>query len=178
MSEKISRRKFIKCAGAAVLAVSAAGVLAGCKKEEEILMQEITVKYIDFAQGKILKEEKVSIPQGLEALPLEKLVLPEGYELAEDANLKIAEGTVGVKVVAKASEEKPEEKPTETKEVKFVFYCGTNRVGERTKKVAADAKTVTLVATDLPQGYKMPATGRYTYDIAETIDVYVEQVNS
>lgn len=178
MSEKISRRKFIKCAGAAVLAVSAAGVLAGCKKEEEILMQEITVKYIDFAQGKILKEEKVSIPQGMEALPPEKLVLPEGYELAEDANLKIAEGTVGVKVVAKASEEKPEEKPTETKEVKFVFYCGTKPVGELTKKVTADAKEVTLVATDIPQGYQIPATGKYTYAVAEKIDVYVEQVNS
>ena len=53
----ISRRKFLKGAGVAALAVAAAGVLAGCSGNDVpipgVTVKDITVNFVDY-DGKLL----------------------------------------------------------------------------------------------------------------------------
>ena len=72
----ISRRKFLKGAGVAVLAVAASGVLAGCSSAPE--MVDVTVKYIGFKnlQWVPLDEkynETISVVKGQETIKKEQL---------------------------------------------------------------------------------------------------------
>ena len=72
----ISRRKFLKGAGVAVLAVAASGVLAGCSSAPE--MVDVTVKYIGFKnlQWVPLDEkynETIKVVKGQETIKKEQL---------------------------------------------------------------------------------------------------------
>ncbi len=81
----ISRRDFLKNAGVAVLAVAAAGVLAGCSKDEipEIpgVSKEVDILY------KVGKEtvyhDRILVLADAEVVAVEELKIPEGYKLKE-----------------------------------------------------------------------------------------------
>ena len=98
----ISRRTFLKSAGAAALAVAAAGVLAGCSEENipgtdvpetPVTSEDVTVYFVDNALndgqgGGVGDTYTMSILKGSKKLdptliPADKL--PEGYELADKA---------------------------------------------------------------------------------------------
>ena len=73
----ISRRKFLKGAGVAVLAVAASGVLAGCDSSAPEMV-DVTVKYIGFKnlQWVPLDEkynETISVVKGQETIKKEQL---------------------------------------------------------------------------------------------------------
>ena len=71
----ISRRKFLKGAGVAVLAVAASGVLAGCSSAPE--MVGVTVKYIGFKNLQWVSLDKynetISVVKGQETIKKEQL---------------------------------------------------------------------------------------------------------
>ena len=71
----ISRRKFLKGAGVAVLAVAASGVLAGCSSAPE--MVDVTVKYIGFKNLQWVSLDKynetISVVKGQETIKKEQL---------------------------------------------------------------------------------------------------------
>ena len=74
---KISRRNFIKGAGAAALAVAAAGMLAGCDSSAPEMV-DVTVKYIGFKnlQWVPLDEkynETIKVVKGQETIKKEQL---------------------------------------------------------------------------------------------------------
>lgn len=77
---KISRRNFIKGAGAAALAVAAAGMLAGCSSAPE--MVKVTVKYTkwsDLSQSYVTigreeeYDETISVVKGQKTIKKEQL---------------------------------------------------------------------------------------------------------
>ena len=80
----ISRRKFLKGAGVAALAVAAAGVLAGCSKDDvpvipEVTAKDVTVKFVD-RNGKevdsiIVKDVKLTETK----MNSNDVKAPEGY---------------------------------------------------------------------------------------------------
>lgn len=86
--DKISRRRFLKGAGAAALAVAAAGMLAGCDGNSNngnpILSKEVTVTFIldDDKTTPIGDPVKVTVGKDAKTVPANKLPIPEGYVLA------------------------------------------------------------------------------------------------
>ena len=74
----ISRRKFLKGAGVAVLAVAASGVLAGCSSAPE--MVDVTVKYFGFKTYQYVPlgedgeyDETISVVKGQKTIKKEQL---------------------------------------------------------------------------------------------------------
>ena len=72
----ISRRKFLKGAGVAVLAVAASGVLAGCSSAPE--MVDVTVKYFGYKTYQYVPlddkyNETISVVKGQETIKKELL---------------------------------------------------------------------------------------------------------
>ena len=72
----ISRRKFLKGAGVAVLAVAASGVLAGCSSAPE--MVDVTVKYLGYKTYQYVPlndkyNETISVVKGQETIKKEQL---------------------------------------------------------------------------------------------------------
>ena len=71
----ISRRKFLKGAGVAVLAVAASGVLAGCSSAPE--MVDVTVEYFGFKNLQWVLMDKynetISVVKGQETIKKEQL---------------------------------------------------------------------------------------------------------
>lgn len=90
---KISRRKFLKTAGAATLAVAAAGVLAGCSEEdvpiipgvndrEVIILYNLASKQEDGAY--VLDGQKVStvtVSDSMDYVDITRSMIPDGYYL-------------------------------------------------------------------------------------------------
>ncbi|MFV8822542.1 twin-arginine translocation signal domain-containing protein [Faecalibacterium sp. 9] len=86
----ISRRKFLKGAGVAVLAVAASGVLAGCSSAPE--MVDVTVKYtgwvsvtnryVPISKGKY--DETISVVKGQDTI--EKKLLKNLGSVCENAH--------------------------------------------------------------------------------------------
>lgn len=81
----ISRRDFLKNAGVAVLAVAAAGVLAGCSKDEipEIpgVSKEVDVLY--YAGEEQVYHGRIVVLADAEVVAVEEVKIPKGYKLAE-----------------------------------------------------------------------------------------------
>ena len=90
----ISRRNFLKGAGVAALAVAAAGVLAGCSKEDipdipEVTTEKITVVFQQKDSGQIVdntqtievKKDEVKI-----STDAVKSKVPNGYMLADEGD--------------------------------------------------------------------------------------------
>ena len=72
----ISRRKFLKGAGVAVLAVAASGVLAGCSSAPE--MVDVTVKYTGYVTYQYVPldekyNETISVVKGQKTIKKEQL---------------------------------------------------------------------------------------------------------
>lgn len=166
----ISRRQFLKGAGVATLAVAAAGMLAGCSKEDVPVIPEVTTRPVSvtfmedrgngktYVVGEPVKVEVLKTDKSVKVADIDKKLLPEGYELEnEKAEVEIrkdeTKGEYAFVFVKKI-------KTTKTIEVKT--FEAPNTFGTTTAEVEPDAKGVYLSQIQLPAGYIFdPAYDRY-----------------
>ena len=103
----ISRRSFLKGAGAAALAVAAAGVLAGCSKDEA--EREVKLKYLDTKAGKVLGDVIIKVPVLTKTVSFatileNKPAAAEGYDFESTEDKEIPNTSiVTVKMVKKVN---------------------------------------------------------------------------
>ena len=124
----ISRRKFLKGAGVAALAVAAAGVLAGCSDQstpDTGKKRPITLKYMVTKGGSIVKEVPIEVPALAETVSFKTIQdnVPadlKDYEFDSTEDKKIpADGVVVIKMHKKAAA-KPQKKVT----IEYVYGTG------------------------------------------------------
>ena len=130
----ISRRKFLKGAGAAVLAVAASGVLAGCSgSEEKVPMKEVVVIFKNKVDGKeVAPRGTVKVPAADGTVDPSKVTAPDNYVVVDNKPVEI-------KTYTPAENAKPEDKAYEYIEVKVAFGEGTRSVKVN---FVCDGKTV------------------------------------
>ena len=125
----ISRRKFLKGAGVAALAVAAAGVLAGCSDQSTPDMgkkRPITLKYMVTKGASIVKEVPFEVPALAETVTFATIQanVPadlKDYEFDSTEDKKIpADGVVVIKMHKKAAA-----KPTKKVTIKYNYGTGT-----------------------------------------------------
>lgn len=180
----ISRRKFLKGAGVAALAVAAAGVLAGCSDNNvpgtdvpdvpEVTSKTIDVIFLDNttldAVGesttlKVLKDATAADPK-----TIDEVAIPAGYKLAKTDMVEIRKDGEKEYIFAYV------EKIKTTKTIKVKTFEAPNTFGEATAEVAPDATGVYLSQIQLPSGYSFdPAydintlySFEFTFVIAKT----------
>ena len=180
----ISRRQFLKGAGVATLAVAAAGMLAGCTKEDipdvpvipEVTTRPVSVIFMEdrgngktYTVGEPVKVEVLKTDKNVKAANIDKKLIPEGYELEnEKAEVEIrkdeTKGEYAFVFIKKV-------KTTKTIEVKT--FEAPNTFGTATAEVEPDATGVYLSQIQLPAGYIFdPAYDRYalyTFDFTFVI---------
>ena len=126
----ISRRKFLKGAGVAALAVAAAGVLAGCSDQstpDTGKKRPITLKYMVTKGGSIVKEVPIEVPALADTVTFATIKenVPadlKDYEFDSTEDKKIpADGVVVIKMYKKAAA-----KPT--KKVTIKYTTGTSEI--------------------------------------------------
>ena len=127
----ISRRKFLKGAGVAALAVAAAGVLAGCSDQstpDTGKKRPIKLKYMVTTQGEsIVKDVPIEVPALADTVTFATIQanVPadlKDYEFDSTEDKKIpADGVVVIKMYKKAAA-----KPT--KKVTIKYTTGTSEV--------------------------------------------------
>ena len=139
LMSNISRRKFLKGAGVAALAVAAAGVLAGCSDQstpDTGKKRPIKLKYMVTTQGEsIVKDVPIEVPALADTVTFATIQanVPadlKDYEFDSTEDKKIIDGVVVIKMHKKAAA-KPQKKvtikyTTGTDEIKggtdFMFY--------------------------------------------------------
>ena len=170
ITSNISRRQFLKGAGAAALAVAATGVLAGCSKDDipdtpdTPVIPEVTkeVKVIFMCNGAtagndgsvVVKKDAKTVPVSL----IKAEQIPQGYTVESTGELKIKEidGKECVLVTLK--------KIATSKNVTVAFYDTVNNAmlsTTMTIAVASDAEFV--YKTDLKEalpGYEIIDNGK------------------
>lgn len=152
MSVKISRRNFLKCAGAATLAVAASGVLTSCGKPEDIVMQDVTVYFV-YQTVRQNTTATVSVPKNADVLStalIKPEQLPEGFKIAKQGEVPI---TV-VDGVATAEVEIAVGTPTKVVEVRFFEEGGSQLPETTTVEVEATAPVVNVADINIPEKYK------------------------
>ena len=173
LMSNISRRKFLKGAGVAALAVAAAGVLAGCSGNDvpsipDVTAKNVTVKFVD-RKGKevgttVVKNVKLTETK----MNSNDVQAPEGYVvgIVGDQPIDWKKQTVTFTVDKK-----------DTKKVQVQYYNreGDGEVGTEIVEVEKDAIGVnTSLLKEIPEGYKLDTVGDITinYGIAT---VYVSR---
>ena len=167
----ISRRKFLKGAGVAALAVAAAGVLAGCSGNgdkipgtevpdvPEVTSVDLRVLFVDekgnpvgngvtgHYDTTVLKDVKRYAPK---LIPADKL--PEGYELASEDEVDIINnGNMNLALVPLKLHK---EVVTSARYAKVEFWnCDTGEKVWKQFKIAEDAKQITFKDITLPEGW-------------------------
>ena len=164
LMSNISRRKFLKGAGVAALAVAAAGVLTGCSNGDAPVIPEVTkeVKVIFICNGATAgKDGSVVVKKDAKTVLVSQIKaeqIPQGYTVESTGELKIQEidGKECVLVTLK--------KIATTKPVTVAFYDIVNRAllsTTMTITVASDAEFV--YKTDLKEslpGYEIIDNGK------------------
>ena len=151
----ISRRKFLKGAGVAALAVAAAGVLAGCSDQstpDTGKKRPITLKYMVTKGGSIVKDVTIEVPALAETVTFATIQanVPadlKDYEFESTEDKKIPNDGVVVIKMHKKAVVKP------TKKVKITYTTGTSEVISTDfelyeLEVDADAKYLTQAQLD------------------------------
>lgn len=156
MSNKISRRSFMKGAGTAALAVAAAGVLAGCSNDsviESVEKKEIRVVFA-LSNGQTVGEYKTmkvaKDASGIDASQIDKAIIPAGYSVVSTGNLTI-ENVAGKDTVTVIVKQDPT-----SKKITVKFYDmdkGTFLTETATITVGIDATTVDTANVTPPTGY-------------------------
>ena len=156
MSNKISRRSFMKGAGTAALAVAAAGVLAGCSNDsviESVEKKEIRVVFA-LSNGQTVGEYKTmkvaKDANGIDASQIDKAIIPAGYSVVSTGNLKI-ENVAGKDTVTVIVKQDPT-----TKEITVKFYDMDKKTfltETATISVDIDATAVDTENVTPPTGY-------------------------
>ncbi len=160
----ISRRQFLKSAGVATLAVAAAGMMAGCSKEDAPVIPEVTkeVKVIFICNGATAgKDGSVVVKKDAKTVPVSLIKaeqIPQGYTVESTGELTIKEidGKECVLVTLK--------KIATSKKVTVAFYDTVHKAllsTTMTITVASDAEFV--YKTDLKEtlpGYEIIDNGK------------------
>ena len=179
LMSNISRRKFLKGAGVAALAVAAAGVLAGCSKEDIEKVVTKDVKVVFMCNGATAgKDGSVVVKKDAKTVLVSQIKaeqIPQGYTVESTGELKIQEidGKECVLVTLK--------KIATTKPVTVAFYDTVNRAllsTTMTITVASDAEFV--YKTDLKEslpGYEIIDNGKNQISKNNRVVMSVKPVN-
>ena len=179
LMSNISRRKFLKGAGVAALAVAAAGVLAGCSKEDvpvipEVTAKDVTVKFVD-RNGKevgstVVKNVKLTETK----MNSTDVKAPEGYVIGivGDQRIDWDNQTVTFTVDKK-----------ETDKVTVNYYYrgvagvdGSENVGTEILEVEKGAtKFNTSELKEIPEGFKLDTLGDININAFKNVTVYVSR---
>lgn len=169
----ISRRQFLKGAGVATLAVAAAGVLAGCSKDDipvipGVTAKDVTVKFVD-RDGKevgsiVVRNVKLTETK----MNSNDVKAPEGYVIGivGDMDIDWTKQTVTFTVDKK-----------DTKKVQVQYYNreGDGEVGTEIIEVEKDAANFnTSLLKEIPEGYKLDTVGDITINYGMAV-VYVSR---
>lgn len=156
MSNKISRRAFMKGVGAVAVATAATGILAGCSNDsviESVEKKEIRVVFA-LSNGQTVGEYKTmkvaKDANGIDASQIDKAIIPAGYSVVSTGNLTI-ENVAGKDTVTVIVKQDPT-----TKEITVKFYDmdkGTFLTETATITVGIDATTVDTANVTPPAGY-------------------------
>lgn len=186
--DMISRRRFLKSAGAAALAVAAAGVLAGCDGGDssskvpgtEVPANPVTSKKVnviftdveaapgdanvgEYKDMSVLKDAKTVDPKNI---PADKL--PQGYELADTTPVAIFEAPNGYDY-AEVSVKKI---PVTTRQVDIKLMCMTDKKIETgVATISKDVNTVKPSEIVLPEGHEFYPEANYKMDYGYSLDM-------
>ena len=175
----ISRRKFLKGAGVAALAVAAAGVLAGCSGNDvpsipDVTAKDVTVIFVN-REGKevgstIVKDVKLTETK----MNSNDVKAPEGYVvgIVGDQFIDWEKQTVTFTVDKK-----------ETDKVTVNYYYrgvagvdGSETVGTEILEVEKGAKKFnTSELKKIPEGFKLDTLGDITINEFKNVNVYVSR---
>ena len=152
----ISRRKFLKGAGVAALAVAAAGVLTGCSGNDVpsipgVTAKDITVNFVDY-DGKLIGSDlKKNVPVDQYNMNSSEVTAPKGYVIAIVGDCKIDWDNQTVTFTVK-----------EASKATINYYCEAENkaVGEEVLYVDEGATSVnTSTFKKVPAGYELVLTG-------------------
>lgn len=165
----ISRRQFLKGAGVATLAVAAAGVLAGCSKEDVPVIPEVTTRPVmvifmaDKGNGKTVvvgetaKIDVLKTEDSVKVADIDKKLLPEGYHLEnEKAVVEIRkDASKGEYIIVFVTDVTY---TPATKEVDIKVAITNPKAGEAVMttvkaNVKKDATTISAAEITLPDGF-------------------------
>lgn len=164
----ISRRQFLKGAGVATLAVAAAGVLAGCSKEDVPVIPEVTTRPVmvifmaDKGNGEtvVVGETKIDVlktEDSVKVADIDKKLLPEGYHLEnEKAVVEIRkDASKGEHIIVFVTDVTY---TPATKEVDIKVAITNPKAGEAVMttvkaNVKKDATTISAAEITLPDGF-------------------------
>ena len=156
LMSNISRRKFLKGAGVAALAVAAAGVLAGCSGNDVpsvpgVTAKDITVNFVDY-DGKLIDSDlKKNVPVDQYNMNSSEVTAPKGYVIAIVGDSKIDWDNRTVTFTVK-------EAPKAT--INYYCYAEGKSVGEEVLYVDEGATSVnTSTFKKVPAGYELVLTG-------------------
>lgn len=161
----ISRRQFLKGAGVATLAVAAAGMMAGCSKEDipqvpEVTTDIVTVYFFDKTLdngkgGGVGDTYKMEVLKGdpLDPTKIPAEAFPKGYVLESEAPVKVEDDGNGKKL-ALVPVKQHKDVVTSTRYAKVTFKnYKTGKEVVKQFKIAEDAKQITVKDITLPEGW-------------------------
>ena len=165
----ISRRQFLKGAGVATLAVAAAGVLAGCSKEDVPVIPEVTTRPVmvifmedkgngeTVVVGETAKIDVLKTEDSVKVADIDKKLLPEGYHLEnEKAVVEIRkDASKGEYIIVFVTDVTY---TPATKEVDIKVAITNPKAGEAVRttvkaNVKKDATTISAAEITLPDGF-------------------------
>lgn len=187
--DMISRRRFLKSAGVAALAVAAAGMLAGCdggdssskvpgtevpdvpgttSKKVNVIFTDVEAAQGDANVGEykdmsVLKDAKTVDPK---SIPADKL--PNGYELADTTPVDIFEAPNGYDYVVVSVKKIP----VTTRQVDIKLMCMTdNKFETGVATISKDVNTVKPSEIVLPEGHEFYPECNYKMDYGYSLDM-------
>ena len=162
----ISRRKFLKGAGVAALAVAAAGVLAGCSGNDVPAVPGVTTRPVtvifmkDEGDGKTnvvgetAKIDVLKTENSVKVADIDKKLLPEDYHLEnENAVVEIRKDDSKGEYIIVFVTDVTMTPTKKTIDVKLLEL--PNNFIEAKAEVAVDATGVSAADIQLPDGYKL-----------------------
>ena len=182
LMSNISRRKFLKGAGVAALAIAAAGVLAGCSGNDvpsipDVTAKNVTVKFVD-RKGKevgttVVKNVKLTETK----MNSNDVQAPEGYVvgIVGDQFIDWDNQTVTFTV------DKVDKKETDKVTVNYYYrgvagVDGSETVGTEVLEVEKGAtKFNTSELKEIPKGFKLDTLGDIAINKFKNVTVYVSR---
>ena len=158
----ISRRKFLKGAGVAVLAVAASGMLTACGSEEKVPMKEVVVIFKNSVDKKeVAPRGTVKVPAADGTVDPSKVTAPDNFVVVDNKPVEI-------KTYTPAEGADPAEKAYEYIEVKVAFGEGT-----RTVKVnfVCDGKTVKTGSVNAKFNASVVAASEFKNQIPDKYEI-------
>ena len=165
----ISRRQFLKSAGVATLAVAAAGVLAGCSKEDVPVIPEVTTRPVmvifmadkgngeTVVVGETAKIDVLKTENSVKVADIDKKLIPDTYHLEnEKAVVEIRkDASKGEYIIVFVTDVTY---TPATKEVDIKVAITNPKAGEAVMTtvkatVKTDATTISAREITLPEGF-------------------------